>query len=70
MVTSVIWYRLPTNFLLESILGQRFNFNAMYVQVLEQENRVAEAKSNGLGIRVTCLFYLSSTFPKNIQYVV
>jgi len=27
----------------------------MYVQVLEKENRVAEAKSNGLGIRVTLL---------------
>ena len=37
----------------------------MYVQVSEQENRVAEAKINGLGIRVTCLFYLSGAFPKN-----
>jgi hypothetical protein len=27
----------------------------MYVQVLEQENRVAEAKSNGWGIRVVSL---------------
>ncbi len=40
----------------------------MYVQVSEQENRVAEAKSNGLGIRVTCLFYLSGAFPKNTHF--
>jgi len=39
----------------------------MYGQVLEQENRVAEAKINGLRIRVTCLFYLSGAFPKNTQ---
>ncbi len=39
----------------------------MYVQVLGQENRMAEAKSNGWGIRVTCLFYLSDAFPKNTQ---
>jgi len=37
----------------------------MYVQVLEKENRVAEAKSNGWGIIVTCLFYLSGASPKN-----
>jgi len=41
----------------------------MYVQVLEQENRVPEAKSNGLEIRVTCLFYLSGAFPKNTHIV-
>jgi len=39
----------------------------MYVQVLEQENRVAEAKSNGLGIRVTCSFYPLGAFHKNTR---
>ncbi len=42
--------------------------NAMYVQVLKQENRVIEAKSNGWEIRVTCLFYLSGALHKNTHY--
>ncbi len=39
----------------------------MYVQVLEQENRVAAAKSNGWEIREIPLFYHSGALVKNTQ---